>query len=124
MYVFTKPSGGWADSTSAAVLKAERGRNQDVFGQYVAMNNEGTVVAAGVHYRQEGDFRGSVVLFNRPSGGWADDSTVDEEFLGAAVNGHLGWQTMIDKTTGDLYSAYRHEPDSGGRLLTVFHIPR
>ena len=124
MYVFTKPSGGWADSTSAAVLKAERGRNQDVFGQYVAMNNEGTVVAAGVHYRQEGDFRGSVALFNRPSGGWADDSTVDEEFLGAAVNGHLGWQTMIDKTTGDLYSAYRHEPASGGRLLTVFHIPR
>lgn len=124
MYVFTKPSGGWADSTSAAVLKAERGRNVDVFGQYVAMNNEGTAVAAGRHYRQEGDFRGSVVLFNRPSGGWADDSTVDEEFLGAAVNNHLGWQTTIDKTNGDLYSANRSEPAAGGRLLTVFHIPR
>lgn len=124
MYVFTKPSGGWADSTSPAVLKAERGRNTDVFGQYVAMNNEGTAVAAGRHYRQEGDFRGSVVLFNRPSGGWADDSTVDEEFLGAAVNGHLGWQTVFDKTNGDLYSAHRFEPATGGRLLTVFHIPR
>lgn len=129
MYVFARPAGGWADSASPAVLSAERGRAADVFGQYVAMNNAGTEAAAGRHYRQEGDFRGSVVLFGRPSGGWADDGAADEEFLGAAVNGHLGWQTVFDKTTGALYSAHRSEPDypgapGGGRLLTIFQIPR
>ena len=129
MFVFTRPAGGWADSSSPAVLSAERGRAADVFGQYVAINNAGTEAAAGRHYRQEGDFRGSVVVFGRPSGGWADDGSVDEEYLGAAVNGHLGWQTAFDKTTDALYSAHRSEPDypgaaSGGRLLTVFRISR
>lgn len=129
LYVFTRPAGGWADSTSPAVLSAERGRAADVFGQYVALNNAGTEAAAGRHYRQEGDFRGSVVLFGRPAGGWTNDSAVDEEFLGAEVNGHLGWQTGFDKTTGALYSAHRSEPDypgapGGGRLLTIFQIPR
>ena len=124
IHVFTKPSGGWADSNAPDVLKAGRGRAQDLFGRFVTMTGDGSAVAAGRLHRQEGDFRGSVVLFNRPSGGWADDSSVDEEFLGAKAAGRLGWHTVFDRTTGALYSAHREERATDKQLSTVYLIRR
>ncbi len=138
-YVFTEPAGGWstldtdpavtARSIQGAELSVSRGRPADVFGQYIAITKDGSEVAAGRHYRQEGDFRGSVVTFKRPSGGWADDSSPDDEYLGPWVNAHLGWATTYDKTTGDLYTGLRDEvtiknPPSGHKLLTVYKITR
>ena len=124
IHVFTKPSGGWADSNAPDVLKAGRGRAQDLFGRFVTMTGDGSAVAAGRLHRQEGDFRGSVVLFNRPSGGWADDSSVDEEFLGVKAAGRLGWHTVFDRTTGALYSAHREETATDKQLSTVYLIRR
>ena len=121
IHVFTKPSGGWADSNAPDVLKAGRGRAQDLFGRFVTMTGDGSAVAAGRLHRQEGDFRGSVVLFNRPSGGWADDSSVDEEFLGVKAAGRLGWHTVFDRTTGALY--FRPPRGDGHRQAAVDRLP-
>ncbi len=143
MRVYVKPdhADGWgvlhaqhADSIAATAgfdLTVSSPRNQDVFGQYVAIKSDGSEIAAGRHYRQEGDFRGSVVTFTKPATGWATDSTPDEEFLGPRVNARLGWQTTYDKTSGALYSGIREEgtvddapTGSSPRLLTVYQITR
>ena len=131
MYLFSKPDAGWAtlngDTTSSVILSASPGRARpnDALGYYVALSSDGMEVAGGRHYRQEGDFRGSVATFKRPSGGWANDSSPDDEFLGPFVNARLGWAVTYDKSTDDLYSAIRNETlvDSG-RLLTVYKISR
>lgn len=95
-YVFSKPDGGWAEldesGGAAAELSVSRGRTDDVFGQYIALSADGSEIAAGRHYRQEGDFRGSVAVFKRPADGWADDNSPDEEYLGDAPGARLGWQ--------------------------------
>ena len=128
IYVFSKPATGWADGVAPASLSASRGRIDDVLGQYIAITSDGSEVAGGRHYRQEGDFRGSVVVYKRPAGGWADDSSPDDEFLGPRVNARLGWQTTYDRTNGDLYSGLREEGTVEGadyaRLLTVYQIAR
>ena len=139
--VYTKPTDGWAvlhadhansvEDTAGFDLTVSSPRNQDVFGQYIAIKGDGSEIAAGRHYRQEGDFRGSVVTFTKPATGWATDSTPDEEFLGPRVNARLGWQTTYDKTSGALYSGIREEGTvdnapmgSSPRLLTVYQITR
>ena len=131
MYMFSKPDAGWAtlngDTSSSVILSASPGRARpaDALGYYVALSSDGREAAGGRHFRQEADFRGSVVTFKRPSGGWANDSSPDDEFLGPYVNARLGWAVTYDKSTGDLYSAIRNETlvDSG-RLLTVYKISR
>ena len=128
-YVFNKPAGGWSDldgrTDAAAELSVSRGRIDDVFGQYIAISADGSEIASGRHYRQEGDFRGSVATFQRPSGGWANDSSPDDEFLGPHVNARLGWAVTYDKSTGDLYSGIRDSTMfESGTLLTVYKISR
>ena len=136
--VYVKPDDGWAtlhadhgmsvEATAGFDLTVSSPRNKDVFGQYVAITADGSEIAASRHHRQEGDFRGSVVTFQRPTTGWATDSSPDEEFLGPRVNAHLGWQTTYDKSDGDLYSGLREEgtveDNSRARLLTVYQITR
>ena len=133
-YVFSKPDmGGWAAldeaPDAAAELSVSRGRTDDVFGQYVAVSADGSEAAAGRHYRQEGDFRGSVAVFKRPDGGWADDGSPDEELLGDAPGARLGWQPAYDGETGDLYAGIFDEAavadaPPGARLLSVFKLDR
>ena len=124
MYVFTKPSGGWEDSNAPAVLSIAGGRTSDVFGHYVTISGDGGEAAAGRHYRQEGDWRGSAVVFTRPSGGWETTSQPADEYLGSKPQHRLGWATTFDKSNGDLYSSWRRNTDNGGRLLTLFKIDR
>ena len=73
--------------------------------------------------------RQSVVISKHTAGGWEDDSTPDDEFLGPHVNARLGWQPAFDKENGDLYSGIRNEtviqdPLPSSRLLSIFKISR
>ena len=141
-FVYVKPSTGWpgqhvdnlingADESGTnwgveLSVATPAARTPDVFGQYVAINSDGSEIAAGRHERHEGDFLGSVATFTRPSGGWADDSSLDNEFLGPYANARLGWATTYDKTTGDLYSGTRNETKftdpSTSRLITIYRL--
>ncbi len=110
MYLFAKPDGGWSalnnDTGSSVVLSAAKGRPNDVFGQYVSISGDGSEAAAGRHWRQEGNRRGSVAVFKRPADGtWVNDGSPDEEFLGPEPLAHVGWQTTYDKSSADLYTA-------------------
>ena len=128
--VYTKPSGGWVDDGDGdnsdqakhepTVLEPAGGRPADVFGQYVAVSADGDEVAASRHYRQEGDWRGSVMVYERSGNNW----TLAAEYLGAKPQHHLGWATTYDKADDTLYTSWRFNDGGEGRLLTIFRIDR
>ena len=128
--VYTKPSGGWVDDGDGdnsdqakhepTVLEPAGGRPADVFGQYVAVSADGSEVTASRHYRQEGDWRGSVMVYERSGNDW----TLAAEYLGAKPQHHLGWATVYDKADDTLYTSWRFNDGDGGRLLTIFRIDR
>ena len=72
-YVFTKPSGGWADLSEAAKLTASDGSDYDMFGQSVAINGDTVIVGAFLANLEadEEDF-GAAYVYTKPSNGWAD----------------------------------------------------
>jgi hypothetical protein len=69
-FVFTKPAGGWVDSTQTAVLLASDGEGQpnpDGLGSSISIS--GDTIAVGVP--GDDSQRGSVYVFTRPGGAWA-----------------------------------------------------
>ncbi len=102
----------------------------DVVGQYIAIKSDGSEIAASRHFRQDGDWRGSVVTYTKLKGAsavWADDSSPDNEYLGVAPSNRLGWQVTYDKSNGDLFSGMRQEipiGDDDYKLMTIFRIDR
>ena len=102
------------------VLEPAGGRPADVFGQYVAVSTDGSEVTASRHYRQEGDWRGSVMVYERSGNNW----TLAAEYLGAKPQHHLGWATTYDKADDTLYTSWRFNDGDEGRLLTIFRIDR
>ena len=99
VYVFEKPAGGWADtSTVAATLTpsatsvpndANNGLGGARFGYGLAVSDDGSTLAAGAPYWQRlgdtgqevdvtgMDRDGAVFVFAKPATGWADADTDD-----------------------------------------------
>ncbi len=89
VYLYEKPPAGWTDIQESAKLSASDPTLNDAFGVSLALS--GNVVAVGAHFDDDlGESSGSVYLFQKPSGGWADanetlkvhasDSTADSYF--------------------------------------------
>ena len=72
-YVFVRPSGGWADATETAELAAGFGHKYDEFGRGVAVSGSGDRIAVSNAWSRSSNYRGSVYVYAKPSGGWADD---------------------------------------------------
>ncbi len=76
VYVFVKPSGGWATSTEMAKLTASDSAALDYFGYSVAVDGDTVLVGAYQDDDEENDSEdsGSAYIFTKPnsSGGWAD----------------------------------------------------
>ncbi|MGA8150833.1 MAG: FG-GAP repeat protein [Terriglobales bacterium] len=65
VYVFVKPSGGWATGTEAAKLTASDGASNDQLGYSVSI--DGDTVAAGA---PGSNSHGAAYLFVKPADGW------------------------------------------------------
>lgn len=70
-YVFEKPLGGWTDMTETAKLTASDAAQYDFFGNAVNIGNDYAVVGAHCD-DDDGENSGSVYVFEKPVGGWAD----------------------------------------------------
>ena len=66
VYVFTKPSSGWANGVTAATLRAPTPAEGDFFGSSV--DADGANVAVGTPGANK------VYVFTKPSGAWADSN--------------------------------------------------
>lgn len=69
VYVFERPSGGWADEHEAALLTASDGAAGDALGQSVASSGS-TVVAGAPHSSGVG----KAYVFTEPASGWASEN--------------------------------------------------
>ena len=99
VYVFTKPSDGWADGTETAKLVASDAAADDRFGWSVG--TDGDTIAVGAPFDDDdADGSGSVYVFAKPDGGWDDGTeTVKLVASDAAAGDRLGWSVGTDGDT-------------------------
>ena len=78
-YVYTRGANGWQTANQPAVLAASGGAAGDQFGHSVAVSQDGSVVAVGAYFAAAGGTeRGTIYVFNRPVGGWAAQTTLNQ----------------------------------------------
>ena len=123
LYVFTTAD-DWDTAEERVALTPARPRNSDVFGSYVDIASDGSAVATSAHFRQEGDWRGTVFVFAEPAGGWADAAGSSEEYVGPEPNKKFGFRVSFDRTEGDLYSAQAYANSEGGNFAPIYMIDR
>ena len=102
-YVFEKPEDGWTDMTETAKLTASDGEVDDFFGGSVSVS--GTIIVVGARGKDDG--QGSVYVFEKPEGGWADmtetakltasDAEANDRFGAVAVS----QDTIVVGASGD-----------------------
>ena len=87
LYVFDRPATGWDGGVSDyEVIAPDGAQENEFFGEWADINHDGSEVISGRYMRQDGDFRGSVMLFARSGDGWS----LNSEFLGAAAGDGYG----------------------------------
>ena len=116
-YVFTKPAGGWATTSTAAKLTASDGAADDQFGFSVAMDGDTVVVGA---YGDDSD-QGAAHVFTKPAGGWATTSTAAKLTASdGATDDQFGISVAMD---GDTVVVSADEDDSDQGAAYVFTKP-
>ncbi len=113
VYAFSDSDWSDDDGRVTAELRPAKARYDETFGSTVAVSPDGTQIIGGRRHRWEGDFRGSVVLFNRDGAAWTKHTGLDEEYLGADKGFALGWLVTFDRTTGDIYATNVQIPVPG-----------
>jgi hypothetical protein len=73
IFVFVKPTSGWADMTETALLTASDGQPGEYLGESVAISDDGNTIVAGAPvWPADGSFAGAAYVFERPQSGWTD----------------------------------------------------
>jgi hypothetical protein len=129
VFVFAKPTTGWADMTQTATLLASDGQPGEYLGTSVAVSDDGgTVVAGAPLWPADGNGNGAVYVFVRPQGGWSNATETAKltSMDGAGVN--LGDSVAIDGNTiaagGEYFNGLQGaayvfvKPQSGWRNAT------
>jgi uncharacterized protein (DUF2345 family) len=71
-YVFTEPSGGWANMTQTATLTSSTGVADDLLGSSVSISGTTVVVGADHAIIGSATWAGASYLFVMPAGGWTN----------------------------------------------------
>ena len=127
-YIFTKPnsSGGWADwdpmaDTETAKLTTSDGTDDDWFGVSVALDGKTAVIGASGD-DDKGIDSGSVYVFVKPSGAWADGNETDKLTASdGEAQDNFGYSVAVDVDTVEVsgaevevatvvVGAYQHDP--------------
>ena len=151
VYVFTKPSGGWEDTTTAAATlvpsatsvpnDANNGLGGARFGAGLAVSDDGSTVAVGASFWQRlgdtgtlkaditgMDQDGAVFVFAKPAAGWADADTDDTGvvrlFAGSRLHqGARFGEAVAISDDGAVIAAGAPYRDSGEGRVFVFDRP-
>ena len=75
IFVFVKPTSGWADMTETAILTASDGQPGEYLGESVAISDDGgTIVAGAPLWPADHTFKGAAYVFVKPASGWTNMS--------------------------------------------------
>ena len=111
VYLYTKPTRGWASVSSPVKLTPPVGEAGDMFGASIAVSGDTVVVgAAGTG---DYDLPGAVYVFTKPATGWKSTSDAAKLTPEAGEDGDwFGWSVAVDGDTvmvgGQNYNSY-HE---------------
>jgi hypothetical protein len=122
-YVFDRPSGGWQDSSSpAVVLTASDGAANDHFGDSVAISGDGRTVVAGAPAHASS--AGAAYVFTEPANGWQSTSTQTAELTASdgAANDYLGVSVAISGDARTVVAGAPNHASSAGAAY-VFTEP-
>ena len=72
VYVYTRPSSGWASVSAPVKLTPPDGKSWDMFGESVAISEDTVVIGAPGAVNRE--ITGAVYVFTKPAGGWVSTS--------------------------------------------------
>ncbi len=101
VYVFLKPSSGWATTQApAAELTASGSVAGDELGYSVAISGD-TIVAGAPYHGASSSHLGAAYVYVEPASGWATTSTPDAELTAGdgQSNDLLGWSVAISGHT-------------------------
>ena len=115
VYVFTKPTGGWASVPAPVKLTPSDGRNGDMFGASVAVS--GDTVVVGASGTGSYDLPGAAYVFTKPATGWASTSNEAKLTPEASEPGDwFGTSVAVDGDTvvvgGQNYNEYHQTNDA------------
>ena len=126
VYVFMKPSDGWANMSETAKLTCSDGAGGDHFGVSLAICGD-TILVGATGDDDSGNQSGAAYVFMKPSDGWAHmtetakltaDDGATADFFGSAVA--ISGDTCVIGATGDdcigsrCGSAYVFDKPEGG----------
>jgi hypothetical protein len=129
LYVFVKPTTGWANMTQIAKLTASDGAVNDLLGSAVAIN--GNTVVAGSYFANSS--QGAAYVFVQPESGWTDmtetakltaSDGASSDFLGdsVAVSGNIvvagAYDARIGAHAGQGAAYVFVRPESGWTDMT------
>jgi FG-GAP repeat len=118
VYVFSKPAAGWSSASAPATLTIPSDGNGDRFGYSVAIQGD-TIVVGAPEYGGNGE----VLVFTKPTTGWAVSSTPTATLTDGNPTGgdELGSAVAIDGSTivagADGYSPSGPAATSGVTML-------
>jgi hypothetical protein len=97
VFVYSRAGQDWTSTTEAAQLNASDGRMEASFGWSVAISPDGSSIVVGDP--NANNYRGSIYVYERPAGGWAD-ATENEKIQPPDQFG-FGWSLALsaDGTT-------------------------
>jgi uncharacterized repeat protein (TIGR01451 family) len=94
-YIFNKPAGGWATTSSfAAKLFASDGGQSDVFGKAVALTGDTALIGAPGDDIAFTD-QGSAYIFVRPAGGWISSNAFAKKLTGNYQNSYDNFGSSV-----------------------------
>jgi len=120
VYVFLRPSGGWANTNQE---DAQLTPSDWVAGDYlhdISISSDGTTIVAGTYLKNSG--QGAAYVFVKPGSGWADSSQEDAKLLASdGASGDQFGRTVDISGDGStaLIGAYRDD-DQGTWSGTAF----
>ena len=103
VYVFVKPDGGWAD-TSTATATITRGNNDTLLACGIAVSDDASTLAVGACLHK------LVYVFTKPDGGWVD-TTAQASGVITLTNG--------TRNTGDLWFGITMDVSGDGNTIAV-----
>ena len=109
VYVYVRPSSGWVTTTETAKLTASDGQANDALGLGVGIS--GDTVVAGSRKDDVGERvdQGSLYVFDKPSGGWANMTETAKLIASDGASGDVfSWGLAISGNTV-VAGAYLHD---------------
>lgn len=112
-YIFMQSPEGWETGTESAKLTASDGGAYDQLGMCVGIEGDTVILGAW----GDDNARGSVYVFDRPTGGWTD-ATEDHRLVASdrAPDDHFGTSVRIDGGTV-VVGAYGDDGGRGGAYV-------